>query len=38
MLIFIPDEEDFEFAINDLHDLQLNMEQAIGHVFNNTNY
>lgn len=32
---FTPDEEDLEYAIDDLQDLQFNMELAIGHVFNN---
>jgi len=34
-MVFTPDEEDLEYAIDDLRDLQFNMEQAIGHVFNN---
>lgn len=34
-MAFTPDEEDLEFAIDDLQDLEFNMEQAIGHVFNN---
>jgi len=34
-MAFTPDEEDLEYAIDNLQDLQFNMEQAIGHVFNN---
>lgn len=34
-MAFTPDEEDIEYAIDDLQDLQFNMEQAISHVFNN---
>lgn len=34
-MAFTPDEEDLEYAIDDLQDLEFNMEQAIGHVFNN---
>ena len=34
-MAFTPDEEDLEYAIDDLQDLEFNMEEAIGHVFNN---
>ena len=34
-MAFTPDEEDLEYAIDDLQNLQFNMEQAISHVFNN---
>lgn len=34
-MAFTPDEEDLEYAIDDLRDLEFNMEEAIGHVFNN---
>lgn len=34
-MAFTPDEEDLEYTIDDLQDLVFNMEEAIGHVFNN---
>ena len=33
-MAFTPDEEDIEYAIDDLQNLEFNMEEAIGHVFN----
>ena len=34
-MAFTPDEEDLDYAIDDLQALEFNTEQAIGHVFNN---
>ena len=34
-MAFTPDEDDFEYALDDLQDLEFNMKDAIGHVFNN---
>lgn len=34
-MAFTPDEEDIEYAIDDLLEQRFDMEQAIGHVFNN---
>ena len=34
-MAFTPDEEDLEYAIDDLQNLEFDMEKTIGHVFNN---
>ena len=33
-MAFTPDEEDLEYSLDGLPDLEFNMEEAIGHVFN----
>lgn len=34
-MAFTPDEEDIDYALNNLQDLKFNMEESIGRVFNN---
>lgn len=34
-MAFTPDEEDIDYALNNLQNLEFNMEESIGHVFNN---
>ena len=34
-MAFTPDEEDLEYAIDDLQNLEFKMDEAIGRVFNN---